>query len=76
MQIHSLEKNFEHERKTLGLRKFDLEKKLAGVTQELAVAQSNLAVKNSELHGLQNNLMELEELREMKEVILCSEFCI
>lgn len=72
MQIEILEKNFEQERKTLRLRVSELEKKLEVVKQDLAVAESTLAIRNADLVALQNNLKELEELREMKEVmILC-----
>lgn len=69
MQINSLEKTFEQERKALKLRVFELEKKLEGVNQELAVLQSTLTTRNSEIATLQNNLKELDELREMKEVM-------
>lgn len=68
MQIDFLERNFEQERKALKFQVLELEKKLEGVTQELAVVESTLAVRNSDLASLQNNLRELEELREMKEV--------
>ncbi|PON82768.1 Kinesin-like protein [Trema orientale] len=68
-QMQLLEKNFEQERKLLECHVFELEKKLEGVTQELAIAKSTLAVKNSDLVTLQNNLKELDELREMKEDI-------
>ncbi|KAL6959761.1 Kinesin-like protein KIN-14E [Sarracenia purpurea var. burkii] len=64
-----LEKNIEQERKAMRLRVSELEKKLEGVTQDLAATESSLAVKNEELATLQNNLKELEELREMKEDI-------
>lgn len=63
-----LEKNFEQERKALKFRVLELEKKLEGITQELAVVESTLEIKNSDLTSLQHNLKELEELREMKEV--------
>jgi len=68
MQINFIEKNFEQERKALKFQVLELEKKLEGVTQELAVVESTLAVRNCDLASLQNNLRELEELREMKEV--------
>lgn len=69
MQINSLEKTYEQERKALKLRVLELEKKLEGVNQELAVLQSTLTTRNSEIATLQNNLKELDELREMKEVM-------
>ncbi|XP_059440538.1 kinesin-like protein KIN-14E [Corylus avellana] len=68
-EIDFLEKKFEQERKALKFQVLELEKKLEGVTKELAVVESTLAVRNSELASLQNNLRELEELREMKEDI-------
>lgn len=46
----------------------ELGMKLEGVTNELAVSESTLAVRNAEFSALQNNLKELEELREMREV--------
>lgn len=77
-----LQRKYEEERKFLELQMFDLEKKLEGITQELAIAKSTLAAKNSDLATLQNNLQELDELREMKEVsalyaldYLSSQFC-
>lgn len=68
MQIAIIEGNFEQERKSMKLRVSELEKKLEEATRNLVVAQSAIAVKDNELSALQNNLRELEELREMKEV--------
>ncbi|KAF5960833.1 hypothetical protein HYC85_002042 [Camellia sinensis] len=68
-EIEVLEKNIEHERKAMRLRVAELEKKLEVVTRDLAVTESSLAVKDTQLTTLQNNLKELEELREMKEDI-------
>lgn len=65
-----LEKNFEQERKAMRLRVSDLEKKLEEARQDLAVIESNFAVKDTEIATLQDNLKELEELREMKEVMI------
>ncbi|XP_059435497.1 kinesin-like protein KIN-14E isoform X1 [Corylus avellana] len=65
-EIGFLEKKFEQERKALKFQVLELEKKLEGVTQELAVVELTLAVRNSDLASLQNNLEELEALREMK----------
>lgn len=76
LQIDSLEKTFEQERKALKLRVFELEKKLEGVNQELAVLKSTLASRNSEIAALQNNLKELDELREMKEVMIGFDFIV
>lgn len=56
MQIDFLEKKNEQERKALKLRVLELEKKLEGVNQELAVVKSTLATKNSEIASLQSNL--------------------
>ncbi|KAF7130507.1 hypothetical protein RHSIM_Rhsim10G0188900 [Rhododendron simsii] len=64
-----LEKNFEQERKAMRLRVSELEKKLEEARQDLAVVESNFAVKDTEIATLQDNLKELEELREMKEDI-------
>ncbi|KAK1259808.1 hypothetical protein QJS04_geneDACA001425 [Acorus gramineus] len=68
-EIEVLQKNFEQERRTLRLRILELEKKLESITQDLAVAESTLTMRNTELDTLQNCLKELEELREMKEDI-------
>ncbi|KAG2695069.1 hypothetical protein I3760_08G173200 [Carya illinoinensis] len=68
-EIDLLEKNFDQERKALKFQILELEKKLEGVTQELAIAESTLTVRNADLASSQNNLKELEELREMKEDI-------
>ncbi|KAF4373771.1 hypothetical protein F8388_007677 [Cannabis sativa] len=72
-EMQLLEKRFEQQRKLLESQVFDLEKKLDGVTQELAISKSTLAARNSDLATIQNNLKELEELREMKEVSTCTE---
>ncbi|GAB2282924.1 Kinesin-like protein KIN-14E, variant 2 [Dionaea muscipula] len=68
-QVLTTEKKFEQERQTLSLRVSALEKKLEATKQDLVVAESSLAEKNAELLMLQDNLKELEELREMKEDI-------
>ncbi|OVA05621.1 FERM domain [Macleaya cordata] len=68
-EMEILERNFEQERRTLRLRVSELERKLEQITQDLAVTESTLAIRNTELDALQNNLRELEELREMKEDI-------
>lgn len=68
-ETKSIERKFEEERKSLELEKLDLQKKLEGIMQELAVAKSTLTARNSELAAFQNNLKELDELREMKEDI-------
>ncbi|XVF59911.1 hypothetical protein PTKIN_Ptkin07bG0313700 [Pterospermum kingtungense] len=68
-EIKILRKNFDEECKALKLQVTDLEKKLEGVFKELTVSESNLARRNAEFATLQNNLKELEELREMKEDI-------
>ncbi|CAD6261853.1 unnamed protein product [Miscanthus lutarioriparius] len=44
----------------------ELEQKLEAATRSLNVAESNLAVRNAEVDGLQNSLKELDELREFK----------
>ncbi|XP_037494410.1 kinesin-like protein KIN-14E [Jatropha curcas] len=68
-EMEFLEKNLELERKNLKIQVVELEKKLEGVTQELAVTKSNLAIRDADLATLQNNVKELEELREMREDI-------
>ncbi|XP_022859794.1 kinesin-like protein KIN-14E [Olea europaea var. sylvestris] len=68
-EIVVIERSFEKERKALKLRISDLEKQLAELTKDLVVAQSAIGAKDIELSSLQNNLRELEDLREMKEDI-------
>ncbi|XVF16068.1 hypothetical protein REPUB_Repub09cG0209100 [Reevesia pubescens] len=68
-EVKILTKSFEQECKALQLQVSELEKKLEGVTGELAVSESTLAIRNADFASLQNNLKELEELREMKEDI-------
>ncbi|KAF5745100.1 putative calmodulin binding protein [Tripterygium wilfordii] len=66
-------KRLENEKQVLEQKIFRLESKaeemLEGVRQDLDVAESTLTIRNSELETSQNNLKELEELREMKEDI-------
>jgi len=69
MQTEILKRNFEQERKSLKLRVSELEKKLEVATRNLSAREAALSNRNTELAALQNNLKELEELREMKEVI-------
>ncbi|KAL2483111.1 Kinesin-like calmodulin-binding protein [Forsythia ovata] len=69
MQIGVIEGSFEKERRALKLRILELEMKLEEVTKDLAVVQSALGAKDTELSSLQNNLRELEDPREMKEDI-------
>ncbi|KAA8547628.1 hypothetical protein F0562_004057 [Nyssa sinensis] len=68
-EVEILVRNLEQECNALRLRVVELEKKLEDVKQDLGVAESTLAIKDSELSTLQSNLKELEELREMKEDI-------
>lgn len=68
MQISSVQWKLEQERKALNSQVYDLERKLDVFRQELNAAKSTLSAKDSELAALKNNLKELEELREMKEV--------
>ncbi|WRX07867.1 MyTH4 domain - like 1 [Theobroma cacao] len=68
-EVKILKKSLEQECKALKLQVSELEKKLEGVTKELAVAESTLAIRNADFAALQNNLKELEELRELKEDI-------
>lgn len=68
MQIATVEGNLEQERKSLKLRISELERKLEEATRNLDAAKAAIALKDTEITTLQNNLRELEELREMKEV--------
>ncbi|KAK6127578.1 hypothetical protein DH2020_038696 [Rehmannia glutinosa] len=68
-EIAFIEGRFEQESKAMKLRVSELERKLEEATRNLIVAQSTIAAKDKELSALQNNLRELEELREMKEDI-------
>ncbi|KAL4197980.1 hypothetical protein AMTRI_Chr03g137920 [Amborella trichopoda] len=68
-EIEVLERNFKQEYETFRLRISELEKKLSESTKDLAVAESTLTIRNTELETLQSNVKELEELREMKEDI-------
>ncbi|KAL2247148.1 kinesin-like protein KIN-14I [Sesamum indicum] len=68
-EIAIIKENFEQERKTMKLHISELEKKLEESKRKLGEAQSAIAIKDTELSALQNNLRELEELREMKEDI-------
>ncbi|KAH6799336.1 kinesin-like calmodulin-binding protein [Perilla frutescens var. frutescens] len=68
-EIAIVEGNFEQERKSLKHRVSELERKLEEATRNLVAAQSAIALKDAEISALQNNLNELEELREMKEDI-------
>ena len=63
-----IEKKLEQERQSLKLRVIELEQMVEIVTQDLATSKSSLAIANADLAASQNNLKELEELREMKKV--------
>ncbi|CAD5335964.1 unnamed protein product [Arabidopsis thaliana] len=67
VEIH--QKRYEQEKKVLKLRVSELENKLEVLAQDLDSAESTIESKNSDMLLLQNNLKELEELREMKEDI-------
>lgn len=69
-QVETHQKRFEQERKVLKLRVSELENKIEVLTQDLDSAESTIERKNSDMLLLQNNLKELEELREMKEVFV------
>lgn len=68
VQMENLQKDFEKECKGLKLQVSELQRKLEEAKHDLIGAQSGLEAKDKELEMLQNNLKELEELREMKEV--------
>ena len=62
------QKRYEQERKVLKLQVSELKNKLDVLTQDLDRAECTIETKTSDMKLLQNNLKELEELREMKEV--------
>ncbi len=68
IQTRLMEEKFEFERDDLRGRLVVLEKKLAERTQDLSLAESTLANRDIEFESLQSSLVELNELREMKEV--------
>lgn len=68
-ELKILEKNFEQEHKVTRVQVVELERKLEGVRRELAAAEMTIASKDQSIVELQNNLQELEELREMKQDI-------
>ncbi|ESW28346.1 hypothetical protein PHAVU_003G279200 [Phaseolus vulgaris] len=68
-EISSLQWKLEQERKAVKSEAYELERRLEGCRQELLAAKATISVKDSELVSMQNNLKELEELREMKEDI-------
>ncbi|KAB5534879.1 hypothetical protein DKX38_017965 [Salix brachista] len=68
-EMEVIEKKLEQERQSLKLRVIELEQKVEIITQDLATSKSSLAIANADLAASQNNLKELEELREMKEDI-------
>ncbi|MED6225051.1 hypothetical protein PIB30_090081 [Stylosanthes scabra] len=65
----SIQLKLEKERKTLKGQVYHHERKVEVFRQELVAAESTLSVKDSELTALKNNLRELEEFREIKEVL-------
>lgn len=65
-----LQENFEQESKATNLQVSELIIKLEEVTRDLAVAQSSLAIREKELSASKNDYKELEELREMKKVVM------
>ncbi|KAK8653175.1 hypothetical protein V6N13_127185 [Hibiscus sabdariffa] len=68
-EVKILKMSYEQECKALKLQVSELEKKLEVISNELAVSESTLAIRNADVSSLQNNLKELEELREMREDI-------
>nr|XP_029118654.1 kinesin-like protein KIN-14I isoform X2 [Elaeis guineensis] len=64
-----IERSFEDERRKLKLHISDLEQRLKSMSDALNAAESTLTVRTVELDALQDNLNELEELRELKEDI-------
>lgn len=70
LQIRALEEKVKQEHETSKLQVSEVEKKLESVKQDLDVIKSSLQEKNAECVALQRNLQELEELREMKQVLI------
>lgn len=70
MQVGILQENYEQENNATNLQVSELLDKLEEVTRVLAVTQSSLVIKDKELSALKNDLKELEELREMKKVVM------
>ncbi|MQL94013.1 hypothetical protein Taro_026663, partial [Colocasia esculenta] len=68
-QMEILERNFEQERAILKAHISELEKRLENIMHDLTVVESTLTLRNTQLDALQNNLKELDELRELKEDI-------
>lgn len=66
--MEALERSFEQERAKLKTQICELEEKLKNVMCDLTVVESTLTLRNEQFDALQNNLKELEELRELKEV--------
>ncbi|CAL5029436.1 unnamed protein product [Urochloa decumbens] len=62
----TMEKVYADECRKLKSQIAELEQKLEVATRSLNMAESNLALRNSEVDSLQNNLKELDELREFK----------
>ena len=59
----------EQERKSTKPRIIELERKVEELTRKLAAAESSLALKDAELSSMHINVKEVEDLREMKEVV-------
>ena len=68
LQKSIMEKVYVDECRKMKSQIAELEQKLEVATRSLNVAESNLAVRNAEVDGLQNSLKELDELREFKAV--------
>ncbi|CAL5024868.1 unnamed protein product [Urochloa decumbens] len=62
----TMEKVYADECRKLKSQVAELEQKLEVAIRSLNMAESNLALRNSEVDSLQNNLKELDELREFK----------
>lgn len=70
MQKSTMQRIYEDECRKLKAHTATLEQKLESTTQSLNVAESTLALRNTEVDTLQNTLKELDELREFKAVCL------
>lgn len=66
----------EQERKSTKPRIIELERKVEELTRKLAAAESSLALKDAELSSMHINVKEVEDLREMKEVVFFLISCL
>lgn len=68
MQKSTMDKVYADECRKLKSQIAELERKLEVASRSLSLAESNLAVRNTEIDSLQSSLKELDELRDFKAV--------